>query len=106
MLCAAPTTAKKSANTSSSSTRTGKQLDSRYARKELGLDIYRRDPGMKVHRAVIAAPRTHCSIQGGVAYATEWGREYARREVTHILREHGFEVDSSVNGRCRKQQNS
>jgi len=25
---------------------------------------------------------------------TEWGREHARREVTHLLRERGLEIDS------------
>jgi hypothetical protein len=59
------------------------QLDWCYARVELGVDIYGPDPGMKTHAAIIAALRAHCSIQVGIVYATEWGREYARREVTH-----------------------
>lgn len=60
------------------------QLDWRYAEVELGVDIYAPDPGMKKHVAIIAALRAHFSIQVGVVYATEWGREYARREVTHL----------------------
>jgi len=42
----------------------------------------------------VNALKTYCSVQRGVIYGTEWGREYVRREVTHILRESGLEIDS------------
>jgi len=38
------------------------QIDWRYAKAELGVDIYRCDPGMRLHSAIVAAIRAHCSI--------------------------------------------
>jgi len=70
------------------------QLDWRYTRAKLGVNIYGPDPAGYLQSAIIAALRTYCVIGPGVVYATEWGREGARREVTHVLRQHGFEVES------------
>lgn len=65
-----------------------------YMWSELGVNTVHASPRAQLADEIVNALKTFCSVQRGVIYATEWGREYARRQVTTYLREAGSEVDS------------
>jgi len=59
-----------------------------------GVNTVHAAPGPNLAEKIVDALSTYCSIQRDVIYGTEWGREYARRQVLVYLREAGLEVDS------------
>ncbi|HLJ59516.1 MAG TPA: hypothetical protein VKZ50_07275 [bacterium] len=65
-----------------------------YMWSELGVNTVHAAPGPSLATEILNALNTYCSVQRDVVYGTEWGREYARRQVATYLREIGLEVDS------------
>jgi len=65
-----------------------------YMWSQLGVKRSARAQARGLADEAVNALKTYCSVQRGVICDTECGREHARREMTHILRERGLDVDS------------
>ena len=65
-----------------------------YMWSEFGVNTVHAAPGPHLATKIVNVLSTYRAIQRDVIYGTEWGREYARREVLVYLREAGLEVDS------------
>jgi len=65
-----------------------------YMWSEFGINTVHAAPGPRLAAEILNTLGTHCAIQRNAVYGTEWGREYARRQVLVYLRELGLEVDS------------